>query len=120
RPARRPSTVGAGDGGAERIRCASRREDPHPVRFLVCFSPQADLVGGVAITAIGIDACRHLRGRRSHLLLATLPLLLGIHQLIETFVWWGVEGAVPAAVGSVALWLYLLIAFVVLPTFVPV
>jgi hypothetical protein len=85
----------------------------------VCFSPQADLVGGVVVGAIGIDACRHLRGRNDHLLLATLPLLLGAHQLDEVFVWWGIEGRVPHDVGRVALWIYLLIAFVVLPLFVP-
>jgi hypothetical protein len=86
----------------------------------VCFSAPADVVGGALVTAIGVDACRHLKGRNSHLLLATLPLLLGAHQLDEAFVWWGVEGHVPHEVGRVALWIYLLIAFVVLPVFVPV
>jgi hypothetical protein len=85
----------------------------------LCFAPQADLVGGVVVGAIGIDACRHVRGRNSHLLLAGLPLLLGVHQLDEAFVWWGIEGQVPHDVGRVALWIYLLIAFVVLPIFVP-
>ncbi len=85
----------------------------------MCFSPQADLVGGVVVTAIGVDACRHLRGRDDHLLLAALPVVLGVHQLIETFVWWGLQGHVPHTVERVALWLYLLVAFVVLPIFVP-
>ena len=85
----------------------------------MCFSAQADIVGGTLVAAIGVDAYRHLRGRSSHLLLATLPVLLGVHQLVEAFVWWGVDGHVPRAVGRVALWTYLLIAFVVLPVFVP-
>jgi hypothetical protein len=85
----------------------------------VCFSPQADLVGGAVVTAIGIDACRHMRGRNDHLLLAALPVVLGVHQLIETFVWWGLQGHVPHTVERISLWLYLLVAFVVLPTFVP-
>jgi hypothetical protein len=85
----------------------------------VCFSAEADVVGGIVVGAIGVDAFRHLRGRSNHLLLATLPLLLGAHQLVEAFVWWGVEGQVPHDVGRVALWIYLLIAFVVLPIFVP-
>ena len=85
----------------------------------MCFSAQADVVGGVVVVAIGVDAFRHLRGRSSHLLLATLPLLLGAHQLVEAFVWWGLQGEVPHVVGRVALWIYLLIAFVVLPMFVP-
>jgi hypothetical protein len=86
----------------------------------VCFSAQADVAGGIVVTAIGVDAFRHLRGRNSHLLLAGLPLLLGAHQLDEAFVWWGVEGHVPHTIGRVAIWIYLLIAFVVLPIFVPV
>ena len=85
----------------------------------MCFAPQADLLGGLVVGAIGVDACRHLRGRNTHLLLAGLPLLLGAHQLDEAFVWWGLEGQVPHAVGRVALWIYLLIAFVVVPAFVP-
>ena len=76
-------------------------------------------MGGIAVTAIGIDAFRHLGGRNDHLLLAGLPIVLGIHQLVETFVWWGLQGHVPHTVERIALWIYLLIAFVALPVFVP-
>jgi hypothetical protein len=85
----------------------------------MCFSPQADLVGGLAISAIGVDVVRHVHKRRDHMALAALPLVLGAHQLDEAFVWWGQQGHVPSAVGTVALWIYLLIALVLLPTFVP-
>jgi hypothetical protein len=85
----------------------------------VCFSPQADLVGGLVICAIGVDAARHVRRRRDFLLVACIPLLLGIHQLIEALVWWWLQGHLPDGLGRVALWAYLLIAFVVLPVFVP-
>jgi hypothetical protein len=51
----------------------------------VCFSPEGDLVGGLVVTAIGIDACRHVRGRLDHRLLAAFPLLLGAHQLTENY-----------------------------------
>jgi hypothetical protein len=86
----------------------------------VCFAPQADLVAGIGVTAVGVDACRNIRGRSDHLLLATLPLILGVHELIEDFVWWGLQGHVPHEAGRVALWAYMLIAFVVLPVLVPV
>jgi hypothetical protein len=85
----------------------------------MCFSPQADLIAGVGVTAIGVDACRHIRGRSDHLLLATLPVLLGVHELVEDFVWWGLQGHVAHQVGRVAIWAYMTIAFVVLPLFVP-
>jgi hypothetical protein len=85
----------------------------------VCFSPQADVVGGLVICAIGIDAVRHVRRRRELLALAWIPLLLGAHQFIEALVWLWLQGHVPRGIGHVALWSYLLIAFVVLPVFVP-
>jgi hypothetical protein len=85
----------------------------------MCFSPQADLVGGVVISTIGVAAVHNAQKRHGHVALATLPLLLGAHQIIEAFVWFGLQGHVPHDVERVALWAYLLIAFVVLPTFVP-
>jgi hypothetical protein len=85
----------------------------------MCFSPQADLVGGVVISAIGVDAVRHIRQRRELIALAWLPLLLGAHQLIEAIVWLWLQGHVPRGAGQVALWAYLLIALVVLPALVP-
>lgn len=85
----------------------------------MCFSPQADLVGGIVITAIGVDAVRSARKRHSVVALAALPLLLGVHQMTEAFVWLGLQGHEPHQVERIALWAYLLIAFVVLPVFVP-
>ena len=78
-----------------------------------------DAVTGTTVVVIAVDAWRHLKGRSDHLLLATLPLLLGAHQLVEDFVWWGLQGHVSAALGRLALYVYLFIAFVVLPIFVP-
>jgi hypothetical protein len=85
----------------------------------VCFSPQADLVGGIVVGAIGIDALRNVHRRHDHIALAMLPLLLGAHQVIEAFVWLGLQGHMPYDVERVAVWAYLLIAFVVLPIFMP-
>ncbi len=85
----------------------------------MCFSPEGDLVGGIVVAAIGIDAVRHLHRRNDHIALAAFPLLLGLHQIDEAFVWWGLQGVVPHEVGRVAMWTYLVIAFVVLPLFVP-
>jgi hypothetical protein len=85
----------------------------------MCFSPQADLVGGVVITAIGVDAVRHIRQRPELIALAWIPLLLGAHQFIEALTWLWLQGHVPRGIGHLALWAYLLIALVVLPVFVP-
>jgi hypothetical protein len=85
----------------------------------VCFSPEGDVVAGAIVTGIGLDACRHVQGRNT-LLLAGLPLLFGAHQLDESLVWWGLRGDVPHDVGTVATWIYLVIALVVVPTVVPI
>jgi len=75
-------------------------------------------VAGVVIGGIGLDAIRHVR-QRSDLPLACLPVLLGAHQLVEAFVWWGLYGSIPHGLGRAAMWTYLVIAFVVIPVFVP-
>jgi hypothetical protein len=85
----------------------------------VCFSPQADVAGGLVICAIGVYAVRHVGQRRQFLAVACIPLLLGAHQFIEALVWLWLQGHVPRGIGHVALWAYLLIAFVVLPVFIP-
>lgn len=86
----------------------------------MCFSPQADFVGGAIIAAIGVDSFRHVHQRHGHIAIASLPLLLAVHQIDEAFIWLGLQGHVPRSVAHVALWIYLLIAFVILPTFVPI
>jgi hypothetical protein len=45
----------------------------------MCFSPLGDLVGGAVVVAIGVDACRHVKGRSENWAIATFPLLLGLH-----------------------------------------
>jgi hypothetical protein len=84
----------------------------------MCFSPEVDLVTGVAITAIGVDALRHVE-HPSERALASLPVILGAHQIIEAVVWWGVDGRVTSATADRAAWLYLAVAFGVLPVLVP-
>ena len=85
----------------------------------MCFSPEADIGGGLVICAIGVDAVRHIGQRREFIALAWIPVLLGAHQFIEALVWLWLQGHVPGGIGHVALWAYLLIAFVVLPVFIP-
>jgi hypothetical protein len=86
----------------------------------VCFSPQADFVGGLVVAGIGVDVLRHRDGRTSHSALCALPLILGFHQFVEAFVWLGLQGHVSAGLGRFAMWVYVSIAFVLLPVFVPI
>ena len=84
----------------------------------MCFSPEADLVTGIVVSGVGIDALRCVPHRR-YLPLALLPLILGLHQVVEAFAWWGMEGDLPHPVGDTAAWIYLAVAFLVVPPLVP-
>ena len=83
----------------------------------MCFSAEADLITGVVVGGAGVDALLHVRHKRE-VALAALPLVFGGHQMIETLVWWGLDGRVPEALGEAATWVYLVIAFL-LPLAVP-
>ncbi|MFI0509267.1 DUF6629 family protein [Streptomyces sp. WSLK1-5] len=52
----------------------------------MCWSATADLVAGAAITSVGV-ACVIRTRRAGDLPLAALPLLLGVHQLVEAAIW---------------------------------
>ncbi len=86
----------------------------------MCFSPQADLVGGAVICGIGVDALRHVDRRPSHVGLASLPVVFGAHQLVESVLWFSLQGHLSNGLGRSALWVYLVVAFVVLPIFIPI
>jgi hypothetical protein len=84
----------------------------------MCFSPDADAVVGGIVVVIGVDALRHVREPKQ-ILFASLPLLFGLHQIDEAFVWWGLQGHVSESIERVGVWIYLLFALAALPALVP-
>lgn len=84
----------------------------------MCFSPEMDATAGVVVTIIGVDALRRVE-TRDQLALAALPVLFGLHQFVETFVWLQKQGHLSTAIGDLAAWIYLVIAMVVVPVAVP-
>jgi hypothetical protein len=84
----------------------------------MCFSPQADFSAGAVITVVGIETLRRVRARRE-LIVAALPLLFGLHQLVEGFVWLGLRGEVSAGLGDTAKETYIVFAHAILPALVP-
>ena len=85
----------------------------------MCFSAQADLVVGVGVLALGVDALRHVN-KPSERALAALPIVLGAHLLTEVPVWLGLEGDLSESIWRPAMMIYLFIAFAVVPVLVPV
>ncbi len=84
----------------------------------MCFSPEADFTAGAVVAGVGIEALRRVRVRRE-LIVGALPLLFGIHQVTEGFVWLGLRGQVPSGVGAAAKDAYIIYAHAVLPVIVP-
>jgi uncharacterized protein DUF6629 len=78
----------------------------------MCWSATADLVAGTSISAIGV-ACVAQAHRARDLPLASLPLLLGTHQIIESVVWRSGGGSGPATM------VWAVIALPLLPVWVP-
>jgi hypothetical protein len=84
----------------------------------MCWSPTADAVAGGVISSIGVVALVGAR-RGADRVLGALPLVLGAHQLVESVVWLETQGRVSAGWGRAAVTAWAVIAFVVLPTLVP-
>jgi hypothetical protein len=84
----------------------------------MCFSPEADFAAGVVVAGVGVETLRRVRVRRE-LIVGALPLLFGIHQLVEGFVWLGLRGQVSPGLGNAAKEAYIVYAHAVLPAIVP-
>lgn len=84
----------------------------------MCFSVEADLVAGVALLPVAALSLREVRCGRE-VAFAALPLLFAVHQLVEAFVWAGVNGYVSTSVQQTAAVVYVVFAFPVLPTLLP-
>jgi hypothetical protein len=83
----------------------------------MCFSAEADLCTGIVVGAVGIDALRHVR-KPHQIALASTPILFAVHEVDESFVWWGLHGQVAFPVEHAAIYIFLAVAFV-LPFWVP-
>ena len=85
---------------------------------IMCWSAGADAVAGAVVGAIGVGVLAGARRGRDRVL-GSLPLVLGVHQLVEAVVWRDTQGRVSAGVGRAAVDAWAVIAFVVLPSLVP-
>jgi cytochrome bd-type quinol oxidase subunit 2 len=84
----------------------------------MCFSPQADFTAGAVVAAVGVETLRRVRGLRE-LIVGALPLLFGIHQIVEGFVWLGLRGEISNGLASAVKETYIVYAHAVLPAIVP-
>jgi hypothetical protein len=61
----------------------------------MCFSPTASFVTSGGLLTVGVVTLTQVKHRRE-LLFASLPVVFGVHQLIEGFVWLGMDGHLSA------------------------
>jgi len=85
----------------------------------MCVSPQVDVVAGLAISVVAVDAIRHCSSPRL-VGLALIPAIFAVHSFTSALVWLGLLGDVSARALDAATAFYLVIAFVVLPIYAPV
>ena len=71
----------------------------------MCFSAEADFVSGALISGVGVATLTKVEEPRQ-LALGVLPLALGLHQLVEGFVWLGLDGKLSPARPTSAIHLY--------------
>ncbi len=84
----------------------------------MCFSPEADFTAGIVVAGVGVETLRRVHAPRE-LIVGALPLLFGIHQLVEGLVWLGLRGQVSSGLGDAAKMVYIVYAHVILPVVVP-
>jgi hypothetical protein len=85
----------------------------------MCFSPEADFTAGIVVAGVGVETLRRVHAP-GELIVGVLPLLFGIHQLVEGFVWLGLRGQVSSGLGDAAKMAYIVYAHVALPVIVPI
>lgn len=84
----------------------------------MCFSATANFVGGGLVAGVGVATLTQVR-RPRELLLASLPLAFGVHQVLEGLVWLGVEGRAPLGLGDEAAAAFIFYAQALLPLLGP-
>lgn len=84
----------------------------------MCFSAGASFAGGTVITAIGIATARIVR-KPEQKLFSTIPLIFGMQQISEGFVWVALQNPGNQAMLTISGYLFLIAAVVIWPTMVP-
>jgi hypothetical protein len=84
----------------------------------MCFSATASFIGGAVISAIGVATIRKNK-EPSQRLFAAIPLLFGIQQVSEGFVWLTLQTPGHDMVLKVSAYIFITMAVVVWPTLLP-
>jgi epsilon-lactone hydrolase len=84
----------------------------------MCFSAAASFAGGAVLTAIGV-ATVHESKESSQRLFAAIPLVFGVQQISEGFIWLALKTPGHDLVAKIAIAVFLFAAVIIWPTMVP-
>jgi len=84
----------------------------------MCFSPAASFTAAAGLSSLGILTLSKVR-RKEEIPFAMIPLLFGIQQAVEGFVWISIQQG-NVTMNSIASHIFVIFAYVGWPVFVPV
>lgn len=84
----------------------------------MCFSAGASFAGGVVITAIGVMTVKR-NSDPSRRMFAAIPLIFGVQQISEGFVWVALQSSGNDLMLSIASYVFLFTAVVLWPFYLP-
>ncbi len=85
----------------------------------MCFSATASFIAGSALCAGGMAAIYRFRYPKQSLALASIPIIFGIHQISEGFVWLGLNKVIAQHYMDIAMYFFNFIAMSFWPVFIP-
>lgn len=85
----------------------------------MCFSATASFVAGTLLAVGGLATITHFRYPKPSLALACIPVIFGIHQISEGFVWLGLDGVLSKELQDIAMYFFNFIAMSFWPVFIP-
>jgi hypothetical protein len=84
----------------------------------MCFSASASFIAGTVLTSIGVASVNKVN-KKEYYLFASIPIIFGIQQMTEGFIWIGLNDPEKGYSAQLSSYLFLFIAQVVWPTWVP-
>jgi hypothetical protein len=84
----------------------------------MCFSASASFIAGTVLTSIGVATVNKVN-KKEYYLFASIPIIFGIQQMTEGFIWIGLNDPEKGYSAQLSSYLFLFIAQVVWPTWVP-
>jgi hypothetical protein len=84
----------------------------------MCFSASASFIAGTALTIVGVASISQVR-KPAHLIFASIPLLFGVQQICEGFVWLSLLGSGLSEWHTFSKYAFLIFAQIIWPFWIP-